>query len=56
LEAVPKAVEGEMRFLTHYLNSMHIYCRLRSIGIGRDLGLYIVKRYERLIHPVLYRK
>lgn len=45
-----------MRFLSHYLNSMHIYCRLRKLGIGRQRGLYIVRYYERLVHPVLYRE
>jgi hypothetical protein len=45
-----------MRFLSHYLNSMHIYCRLRRFGIGRERGLNIVRRYERIVHPVLYRR
>ena len=44
-----------MEFLRHHLNSLHIYCRLRRLGIGREWGLFITRGYERVIHPVLYR-
>ena len=44
-----------MEFLRHYLNSLHIYCRLRRLGIGRERGLSIARGYERIVHPVLYR-
>ncbi len=43
-----------MALLRHHLNSLHIYCRLRKLGIGRERGLVIARGYERIVHPILY--
>lgn len=36
--------------LRHYFNPLHIYCRLRDIGISKSLSLSIIKWYELLIY------
>ncbi len=40
--------------MQHYLNSMHIFCRLRKLGMGRNRALYIACLWERFVHPVIY--
>lgn len=33
----------------HYMNPLHIYCRLRDFGLGKEKALSICTFYERLI-------
>ncbi len=35
--------------LQHYLNPLHIYCRLRDMGITKRIALLICRTYERVI-------
>lgn len=40
--------------LQHYLNPLHIYCRLRDMGIAKQMALFICRLYERFIfRPLL---
>lgn len=40
--------------IQHYLNSLHVYCRLRDVGISKSRALALVSIYERLIKNYLY--
>jgi hypothetical protein len=33
----------------HYLNPLHVYCRLRDIGLPRDVAIFLGSSYERII-------
>ena len=33
--------------LKHYLNLLHIYCRLRDLGMGKDAAVFLCRVYER---------
>ncbi len=35
--------------LKHYLNPLHIYCRLREIGMAKDKAVALCSFYERYI-------
>jgi len=35
--------------ICHRINALHIYCRLRDLGLGKRRALRIARRYERLI-------
>jgi hypothetical protein len=35
--------------IQHYLNPLHIYCRLRNLGLTRDHSIFLCKIYERVI-------
>lgn len=39
--------------LQHYLNPVHVYCRLRDLGLDRDRAKTICAAYERYIYRVL---
>jgi hypothetical protein len=32
----------------HYMNPLHIYCRLRDLKVGKHSALTLAKLYERL--------
>ena len=36
--------------LHHYLNPLHIYCRLVDMGVNKSLALKIARTYEILIY------
>lgn len=38
----------------HRFNAVHIYCRLRDLGLSRDLAKLITQLIEPLIKVVLY--
>lgn len=40
--------------IQHYLNPLHVFCRLRDIGISKARALMIVGFYERLVKHILY--
>jgi len=40
--------------LHHYGNALHVYCRLRDLGIPRSIAKKIGWIYENILHPVLY--
>ncbi len=35
--------------IKHYMNPLHIYCRLRDIGIGKGTAVFLCRIYERSI-------
>jgi len=35
--------------LKHYLNPLHVYCRLRDIGLGKGVASFLCRCYERMI-------
>ena len=37
------------KFMEHYLNALHVYCRLRDVGISRKSAKKIALAYENLI-------
>ena len=40
--------------LKHYLNPLHIYCRLRDIGIAKKTAIFLCRLYERTIFNLLF--
>ncbi len=44
-----------MSWLCHHLNSLHLFCRLRSIGMNKERALRIAVLWEKVAHPGLYR-
>jgi hypothetical protein len=46
-----------LQYLKHTLNPLHIYCRLRNLGVDKDKAIYLCRLYERYVfrfftHPV----
>ncbi|GAB6059935.1 hypothetical protein [Desulfonatronum parangueonense] len=37
----------------HYFNPLHVYCRLREIGVGTCTAQKVCTIYERLIYRAL---
>jgi hypothetical protein len=35
--------------LRHHLNPLHIYCRLRDLGLAKGLAIFLCRFYERTI-------
>jgi hypothetical protein len=35
--------------LQHYFNPLHVYCRLRDLGIPKVLALFMCRFYERAV-------
>ena len=35
--------------LKHYMNPLHVYCRLRDLGIGKEPATCLCRIYERII-------
>lgn len=36
--------------LRHYFNPLHIFCRLRRLGLGKETSLRLARFYERYIY------
>ncbi len=36
--------------LTHHLNPLHLYCRLRDLGLSSALARSLTQGYERLVY------
>jgi len=42
--------------LKHYLNPLHVYCRLRDVGLGKSQAVFLCRIYERMFfRPVVIR-
>ncbi len=41
--------------IKHYMNPLHIYCRLRDIGISRNAAIFMCRIYERAIFKYFAR-
>ena len=35
--------------IKHYLNPLHIYCRLRDLGLGKSMAAFLCRFYEKTI-------
>ncbi|MBW1680187.1 MAG: hypothetical protein JRH05_11045 [Deltaproteobacteria bacterium] len=35
--------------LKHYMNPLHIYCRLRDLGLGKGSAAFLCRFYERAV-------
>jgi hypothetical protein len=42
------------RFLHHHLNALHVMAFCVHRGLPRSVALRVARRWERLIHPLLY--
>jgi hypothetical protein len=43
--------------LKHYLNPLHVYCRLRDLGMGKGTAVFLCRIYEHSIfRPFLIRE
>ncbi|GAB6177237.1 hypothetical protein JCM16814_21280 [Desulfobaculum senezii] len=38
--------------LQHYLNPLHVYCRLRDIGVSTALTRHVCAAYERYVYRI----
>jgi hypothetical protein len=36
--------------LRHHLNPLHVFCRLRDLGLGKRIALCCVRIYERYLY------
>ncbi len=45
-----------MKVLQHYFNSLHLFCRLRALGVSKRSAIRFCRAWERLVHPYLYRR
>lgn len=45
-----------MRLLQHYFNSLHLFCRLRSLGLSKPKALWMCRVWEKVVHPYIYRR
>jgi hypothetical protein len=35
--------------IKHYMNPLHVYCRLRDVGLGKDRARCVCQWYERCV-------
>lgn len=40
----------------HRFNALHVRCRLRCLGLPRPLASWVSRLWERIVHPILYRR
>ncbi len=45
-----------MNWVYHHFNSMHVFCRLRSLGLSKRRALKLALIWEKIVHPGLYHK
>ena len=45
-----------MAKLQHYLNPLHVFCRLRDLGVNPKRALLIAKHYEHVVYNLLYKE
>jgi len=41
-----------LNLINHYLNPLHIYCRLIDCGIAKDFARDFVSTYEKFYKPI----
>jgi hypothetical protein len=39
--------------IQHYMNPLHIYCRLRNMGLRKGRAIYLCRIYEKAIFKTL---
>jgi hypothetical protein len=43
--------------IKHYMNPLHIYCRLRDLGFGKGWAVFLCRVYERsFFRPFLVKE
>jgi hypothetical protein len=42
--------------LRHYVNPLHIYCRLRNMAVPKGIARYVCTKYECLIFRHVFAK
>jgi hypothetical protein len=42
--------------IQHYLNPLHVYCRLRNLGLGKKQAAFICRIYEQIIFRIFILK
>ncbi len=52
--ALNRAETTRLREIRHHLNSLHIYCRLHSLGISHKTSIKLSKLWEKFVHPIIY--
>jgi len=45
--------EAIQRTLQHYLNPVHVFCRMRSLGISKKIAVWISGQYELIVYKPL---
>ena len=45
-----------MAIFQHYLNSLHVFCLLRKLGMKKEISLYLARQWERYVHPLVYNR
>jgi hypothetical protein len=43
----------ETTFLQHHLNPLHIYCRMREVGVSKGNAQWLCRLYEKVIFKKL---
>lgn len=43
-------IRGFRLYIMHSCNPLHVYCRLRDIGISQKAGLRLCRCYERTVY------
>lgn len=47
---------GKGQTLKHFLNPLHVYCRLRDLGFPKTMSIWICKQYEKAYKKICRRK
>lgn len=42
--------------LRHYMNPLHIYCRLRGLGVSKGTAKYVCRKYEGYLFEHVFSK
>jgi len=42
------------KLIQHHLNSLHIYCKLRKLGVNKITSLKISSYFEVILKPIIY--
>lgn len=45
-----------MKWIYHYLNPLHIYCRLRGVGIKKPRAERMAMHYEKWFYNKLFKR
>lgn len=45
-----------VKFIQHHFNSLHMFCKLRALGVSKTTAIRVCRAWERIVHPYLYRR
>ncbi len=43
-------------FMQHYMNPLHIYCRLIDLGLAKNTAMFLCRIYERSFFRLFFIK